>query len=156
MQESEYRMADFVPETRQGENRYLLDLDGNSWSRRFIPMLHSHNSLIVKTTLFQEYERRAVVPYAHFVPASLDVSEARHGHMHSERSPAHPVRIASLRATLLELASHDEMAEKIAAAGHKRAAERLRKEDMQCYWFRLLIEYADMSGCSVHACPTNW
>ena len=40
---------------------------------------------------------------------------------------------------------HDEVAKKIAMAGRDWADKALRKEDMQVYVYRLLLEYARVS-----------
>lgn len=40
--------------------------------------------------------------------------------------------------------SHPEVAEQIAINGKEYGQERLRRQDMSCYVFRLLIEYQDL------------
>ena len=123
MQAREYRMAPFVNYSQMAAHKYLLDIDGNTWSRRFIPLLHTSRSLLIKVALFETYERWLLRPSKHYVSASLD----------------------GLGATLRALASDDERARTIAAAGHTFARRHLRRADMQCYWFRLLMELSALT-----------
>ena len=118
--------------------KYLLDLDGAGFSGRFLPFLHSH-SLPFKAGLFREWYDDRLTPWLHFVP--LDIR----GH--------------GLWATLLyfvgldgkvggkkvSLPAHEREAEVIAESGREWAGRVLRKEDMEIYFFRLLLEWGRLT-----------
>jgi hypothetical protein len=123
---SEYPLAEGVSQLAQSAAKYILDVDGNSWTRRFVPLLHYSGSLLLKLSIFEQPERTLLRPFAHYVPVdSLSADE--------------------LEAKLVALADADGLAERIAQAGHAVASRWLRKEDMQCYWYRLLLEYHTLS-----------
>ncbi|KAK5124244.1 hypothetical protein LTR85_001947 [Meristemomyces frigidus] len=118
--------------------KYLLDLDGAGFSGRFLPFLSSH-SLPFKAALFREWWDDRVTPWQHFVP--LDV------------------RGQGLWATLayfvglegkangqhVKVDAHDFEGERIAERGRNWANRVLRKEDMEIYFFRLLLEWGRLT-----------
>lgn len=114
------------------KHKYLLDLDGAGFSGRFLPFLES-KSLVFKAALFREWYDSRLAPWLHFVPLDL------RGH--------------GLWATLVYFAgfkdrsikAHDEEAETIANAGREWANAVLRKEDMEVYMFRLLLEWGRLT-----------
>jgi hypothetical protein len=120
-------------------HRYLLDLDGAAFSGRFMPFLQSR-SLPFKAALFREWWDDRLTPWLHFVPVDV------RGH--------------GLWATLVYFAgfegvvdggkramvpAHDKQGELIAEAGRQWAGKVLRKEDMEVYMFRLLLEWARLT-----------
>ncbi|KAI0449116.1 hypothetical protein F5B21DRAFT_495310 [Xylaria acuta] len=103
-------------------HRHLIDLDGAAFSGRFLPFVRS-GSLPYRAALFRTWWEERVHPWAHYVP--LDV------------------RLEDLWGALryfggAEGAGH---AEEIAVAGQQWAQKALRREDMQVYMFRLLLEW---------------
>lgn len=103
--------------------KFLLDLDGAAFSGRFLPFLKS-GSLPLKAGLFREWWDSRVEAWNHFVP--LDV------------------RGAGAKATLNFFARDEEGRKKggkIASEGKEWAEKVLRKEDMEVYMFRLLLEW---------------
>lgn len=115
--------------------KYLPDIDGNSFSGRYLGFLRS-TSLPIKATVYREWHDSRLVAWKHFVPM-----DNRYGDWYGileyflgydggvgERRPA-----------------HDREAEKIANAGKEWAEKVLRREDMQIYTLRLLLEYARVS-----------
>jgi hypothetical protein len=104
-------------------NRYLPDVDGNSFSGRFRAFLLS-NSLPIKATIYTEWHDSRLIPWKHFVPMDNTFID--------------------LWGILEFFLSHDDQAEKIALEGRKWAERVLRKEDMLVYVYRLLLEYARM------------
>lgn len=113
-------------------HKFLPDIDGNSFSGRYLGFLRS-TSLPIKATLFKEWHDSRLVAWKHFVPM-----DNRFGDWYA----------------IMEyflgyediVAAHDEEAERIATAGKEWAEKVLRKEDMQIYTFRLLLEYARVSS----------
>ncbi|KAK3934962.1 hypothetical protein QBC46DRAFT_59525 [Diplogelasinospora grovesii] len=112
----------------QFKYKYLPDIDGNSFSGRYLGFLRS-TSLPVKATLWREWHDSRLVAWKHFVPMDNRYSDY-YGIMeyflgYKDKVPA-----------------HDAEAKKIAMAGREWADKALRKEDMQVYVLRLLLEYA--------------
>ncbi|RYP33327.1 hypothetical protein DL767_004822 [Monosporascus sp. MG133] len=111
--------------------KYLPDIDGNSFSGRYLGFLRS-TSLPIKSTLWREWHDSRLVAWKHFVPMDNRFGDF-YGIMeyflgYEDSVPA-----------------HDEVAEKIATDGKAWAEKVLRKEDMQIYVLRLLLEYARIS-----------
>jgi hypothetical protein len=116
-----YRRGRPVPLQRMFVNKYLPDVDGNSFSGRFRAFLMS-NSLPIKATIYTEWHDSRLIPWKHFVP--MDNT------------------FADLWGILEFFFLHDDQAEKIALEGRKWAEQVLRKEDMLVYVYRLLLEFA--------------
>ncbi|ORY66537.1 uncharacterized protein BCR38DRAFT_182637 [Pseudomassariella vexata] len=102
-------------------HRHLVDLDGAAFSARFLPFLRS-GSLPYRAALFRTWWEERVHAWRHFVP--LDV------------------RLGDLWRVVGYFGGEgDQEAEKIAREGREWAEKALRKEDMQVYMFRLLLEW---------------
>ncbi|KAI1087694.1 glycosyltransferase family 90 protein [Rostrohypoxylon terebratum] len=102
-------------------HRHLIDLDGAAFSGRFIPFLKS-GSLPYRAALFRTWWEERVHAWRHFVP--LDV------------------RLGDLWGVVNYLGGPGSSeADEIAQAGRDWALQSLRKEDMQVYMFRLLLEW---------------
>ena len=111
--------------------KYLPDIDGNSFSGRYLGFLRS-TSLPIKSTLWREWHDSRLVAWKHFVPMD-NRFEDFYGIMEYFLGYEDSVP------------GHDEVAEKIASEGKAWAEKVLRKEDMQIYVLRLLLEYARIS-----------
>jgi hypothetical protein len=119
--------------------KYLFDLDGAGFSGRFLPFLQSR-SLPFKSALFREWYDSRLTAWLHFVPQDL--------RLHSVWSTL--AYFAGVDGTLpdgrrIKYAGHDIEAEMIAEAGRDWAGKVLRKEDMEVYFFRLLLEWGRMT-----------
>ncbi|KFH49074.1 Beta-1,2-xylosyltransferase-like protein [Hapsidospora chrysogenum ATCC 11550] len=104
--------------------RYLLDMDGNAFSGRFHAFLRSR-SLVFKMALFREWHAEWIRPWLHYVPLSLqggDWLEATRFLAGDRAGGGH--------------------AERMAEEGRAWANKVVRKEDMEAWFFRLLLEYA--------------
>ncbi|KAJ7573683.1 glycosyl transferase family 90-domain-containing protein [Mycena floridula] len=62
------------PREEQYQYKYLLDLDGNSFSSRYLGLLRS-GSLVFKSTLFSEFFNDWLRPYVHYIPVLVDLSD---------------------------------------------------------------------------------
>ncbi|KAI9147550.1 Beta-1,2-xylosyltransferase 1 [Paramyrothecium foliicola] len=111
----------------QFDSKYVPDIDGNSFSGRYLAFLKS-TSLPIKATVWREWHDSRLVAWKHFVPMDnrfgdyygiMDYFLGFEGH-----------------------GGHDKAAEKIASDGKEWAEKVLRREDMQIYVLRLLLEYA--------------
>jgi len=116
-----------MPMKAQYTYKYLPDVDGNSFSGRYRGFLLS-SSLPIKATIYNEWHDSRLVPWAHFVPMDSTFMDI-YGIM--EYFVGYP-----------GAESHDSVARKIALDGQSWAAKVLRREDMQIYVYRLLLEYA--------------
>lgn len=116
--------------------KYLPDIDGNSFSGRYLGFLRS-TSLPIKATVYREWHDSRLLAWKHFVPMDnrygdwFGIMEYFLGYKGGNGGSSRP--------------AHDEAAEKIAHDGKVWAEKVLRREDMQIYTLRLLLEYARVS-----------
>lgn len=108
--------------------KYLVDLDGAGLSGRFLPFIESQ-SLVFRAASFRQWFEERLTPWKHFVPLDTRLHDfwglmayfgglGQHGHN-----------------------AHQVEAKRIAEDGQEWAARVLRKEDMEIYTFRLLLEW---------------
>lgn len=124
-----YAVAPGMPMAEQFTRKYLPDIDGNSFSGRYLGFLRS-TSLPVKATLWREWHDSRLVAWKHFVP------------MDSRFGDWYGIMEYFLGDEARGVKGHDQAAETIAMDGKIWADKVLRKEDMQIYVLRLLLEYA--------------
>ncbi|KAF3917765.1 hypothetical protein ABW20_dc0102522 [Dactylellina cionopaga] len=117
-----FKPTDMVDQQDAWGYKYLLDMDGNAFSGRFYAFLLS-NSAVFKMALFREWHEEWLVPWVHYVPLSLDMGES----------------IEVLRYFTKEKDGAGEI-KKIAEQGKYWAKKVLRKEDIEVWFFRLLLE----------------
>ncbi|KAJ1307235.1 hypothetical protein OPQ81_001349 [Rhizoctonia solani] len=122
----EYRSHMSWPEAN--EYKYILDIDGNGWSARF-KRLMTTNSMILKTTIFPEWYMDRVMPWVHYVPVKVDLTDLYD-------------IVSFFRGDAQGRGAHDELASKIGLAGKVWSKTFYRKEDMVAYLFRLFLEYS--------------
>ena len=115
--------------SKQYHYKYLPDIDGNSFSGRYRGFLGS-TSLPIKATIYDEWHDSRLVPWKHFVP------------MDNTFADIYGIMEFFIGNEKVGLAGHDSVAESIAMDGKAWAERVLRREDMQIYVFRLLLEYA--------------
>lgn len=117
--------------------RYLFDADGAGFSGRFIPFLQS-NSVVFKTALFREWYEGRLTAWKHFVPVDLRLHDLFSslaffgGYSLQERGKR-------------TMEPKEKEAEAIARAGKVWTEKVLRKEDMEIYMFRLLLEWGRLT-----------
>ncbi|KAJ5085763.1 hypothetical protein N7532_010534 [Penicillium argentinense] len=104
--------------------RYLLDMDGHAYSGRFYAFMRSP-SVPFKLTFFREWHENALWPWVHYVPLNKDADE-----------------IPELLRFFEEDVEGRSLARRIGLGGQDWAGKALRNEDMEVYFFRLLLEYA--------------
>jgi len=119
-----------MPMTKQFRYKYLADVDGNSFSGRYLGFLRSV-SLPIKATMWREWHDSRLVAWKHFVPMDNRFVEY--------------YAIMQYFLGVGDLPGHDEEAKMIAMEGKAWADQVLRQEDMQIYTLRLLLEYARVS-----------
>ena len=102
--------------------KYLLDIDGNAFSGRFYAFLNSR-SLVYKLAIFREWHEEWLRPWVHYIPLSLRGDEW----------------VEAVRWFASEATGKKE-AERIALSGRYWADKVLRNEDLEVWFFRLLLE----------------
>jgi len=122
-----YSVGESIPMKEQYAYKYLADIDGNSFSGRYRGFLGS-TSLPIKATIYDEWHDSRLVPWKHFVP------------MDNTFVDAYGILEYFLGAGKVD--GHDGVARNISLGGKEWAEKVLRKEDMQVYVYRLLLEYA--------------
>lgn len=102
--------------------KYLLDIDGNAFSGRFYAFLKSR-SLVYKFAVFREWHFEWLRPWVHYIPLSLQGDDW----------------LESVR-FFGDGALGKKEAERMAMQGRDWANKVLRREDMEVWFFRLLLE----------------
>lgn len=103
-------------------NKFVLDMDGNAFSGRFYTLLRSA-SLTFKFAVFREWHNEWVKPWVHYIPLSLQGKEW----------------LELVRYFSYEDNAHAQAAV-MAAQSSDWANMALRNEDMEAWFFRLLLE----------------
>ncbi|KAJ6625152.1 glycosyl transferase family 90-domain-containing protein [Mycena sp. CBHHK59/15] len=107
--------------------KYLLDVDGNTFSGRYLGLLRS-GSLVFKSTAFEEYFNDWFLPYEHYIPVKPDLSD------------------------LLEKVewaiAHEDEARLIQEAGTQFAQRVLTDAQNDCYFAAVLLEWARVQSNS--------
>jgi Glycosyl transferase family 90 len=118
-----FTVRDLEPQWNAWRSKLALDVDGNAFSGRFHALLSSR-SAVVKMAVFREWWGEWIRPWVHYIPLSVQ------GHEWWE--------------VIRWFLNDDEglkAAEEIGMAGMQWSSTAFRKEDMQAWMFRLLLEY---------------
>ncbi|KAI9720054.1 MAG: hypothetical protein M1812_003181 [Candelaria pacifica] len=118
--------------------RYLFDMDGAGFSGRFLPFLQS-KSLPFKTALFREWYDSRLTAWLHFVPQDLRLQG-----VHSTLAYFSGIN-GKIDGKQVFMPAHAKEGEFIAEQGREWANKVLRKEDMEVYFFRLLLEWGRLT-----------
>lgn len=125
--------------------KFLFDLDGAGFSGRFLPFLQSH-SLIFKTAIFREWWDGRVFPWKHFIPVDVRF----HGLLGTLAYFAGTSLAGGGNAKRGDIQANLKAGEEVAEAGREWAGKVLRKEDMEIYMFRLLLEWGRLTDDKRH------
>ncbi|KIW21576.1 hypothetical protein PV08_02156 [Exophiala spinifera] len=129
--------------TSQFKSKYLIDVDGHSFSGRWHAFLQS-KSLGLKATIFREWHDSRLLAWRHFVPV-----DNRYDDIYSlltyfvgygEPNIEHAIEKNDLNPDVY-ISPHPQEAQKLARQGREWANKVLRREDIEVYMFRLLLEY---------------
>ncbi|KAH7929024.1 glycosyltransferase family 90 protein [Leucogyrophana mollusca] len=141
----DHRFGDAVPLGKHWAYKYLVDLDGMSYSGRFMAFMAS-DSAVVKATVYEEYFSDWLQPWLHYIPLSSSYAEIYN--IHAYFSGASKSTLESANST----ASHDtqksrsvegdKQLRRIARAGKQWKKTVGRTVDMEAYVYRLCLEYA--------------
>jgi len=123
----------------QFRHKYLVDVDGHSFSGRWHAFLQS-KSLGFKATIFREWHDSRLFAWRHFVPV-----DNRYDDLYSLLTyfiGYNPESDASGEPNpTVHVAPHPVEAKKMARQGREWANKVLRRDDIEVYMFRLLLEY---------------
>ncbi|CAF9904201.1 MAG: hypothetical protein HETSPECPRED_003421 [Heterodermia speciosa] len=139
-----WTLKDMIDLPDQFRYKFLVDVDGHSFSGRWRAFLES-KSLGIKATIFREWHDSRLFAWRHFVPMDnryddlytlltyfLGVGSPLGQHSPDSGSAAEKAYVAR----------HDVEGKRIADQGSEWAKKVLRRDDIEVYMFRLLIEYA--------------
>ncbi|KAL2438941.1 hypothetical protein ABEF95_015048 [Exophiala dermatitidis] len=104
-------------------SKHLLDIDGNAFSGRYYAWLLS-NSLVYKLAVFREWHDEWLKPWVHYVPFGLIGDEYAETMRYFDQEESGKVE-----------------AKRLASQGRNWAQKVLRNEDLEVWYFRLLLEY---------------
>jgi hypothetical protein len=104
--------------------KYLLDIDGNAFSGRYYAFLQS-KSLVYKLAIFREWHDEWLKAWVHYVPLSLKGDEYVEAVRYFDQEEAGRLQ-----------------AKTIANDGREWSEKVLRNDDLEVWYFRLLLEYA--------------
>ncbi|KAI9727634.1 MAG: capsule-associated protein CAP1 [Chrysothrix sp. TS-e1954] len=119
-----FQIRPFTDMQANWQFKHLLDLDGNAFSARFYALLKS-KGLVYKMAVFREWHEEWLKPWLHYIPLSLKGTE----HLETVRWFAQDEK-------------GREVARALAETKRKWAERALRREDMEVWFFRVLLEYA--------------
>ena len=114
------RMSHYMAYPNMQKNKYIMDVDGNSFTERFPALLQS-GSLVFKSTRYKEWYTDRLVPYEDYIPVNYDQSD-----LVDKVAWAH---------------RHPDLMTQITKNANKTIQEHVRMEDMRCYVYRLMLEY---------------
>lgn len=117
--------------------RFLFDTDGAGFSGRFLSFLESR-SVPFRTALFRQWLDGRLTPWLHFVPQDLRMHDMWSTLAYFSGAKTHDDD-GNVVKVLME--PHDREGEMIAEEGRKWVHQALRYEDMEIYFFRLLLEW---------------
>jgi hypothetical protein len=121
-------LTQFHIEPQEGQQelwkwKYLLDIDGHGESGRYYALLKS-KSLVFKAAMFREWHDELLWPWVHYIPLGLDGGDWYESVRYFAREESGKVE-----------------GKIIAEESSEWARKVLRKDDMEVWMFRLLLEY---------------
>ncbi|KAG9101401.1 capsule-associated protein CAP1 [Ceratobasidium sp. 370] len=146
----EMRFSDPVPLGEHWRHKYVLDLDGQSYSARFFAFLASQ-SAVIKATVYREFYSDWIQPcggydelyniHAYFSPpsAKMIALASKDGSLQAA-SNSNETTTSTLERR--ERTEGDVLLRKIARAGRMWKQSVGRQVDMEAYVYRLCLEYA--------------
>lgn len=119
-----FRKLNKIPMKKQYEQKFMPDVDGNSFSGRFRGLLLS-TSLPIKSTIYIEWHNDRLIPWVHFAPMDNTFQD-----------------LYAILDYFTRDKRGDAAARVIAETGKNWAEKVLRRDDMLLYVWRLLLEFA--------------
>ncbi|KNZ61972.1 hypothetical protein VP01_1329g9 [Puccinia sorghi] len=131
----------------QNNFKYVLDVDGNSWSGRFRRLLKS-NSVVFKSTIWPEWYRDQIQAWHHYVPVRIDYAELFDLMSFFTGSPEAPSAATGEKdgEDRVVTPGFDHLAKLIALQGSDWADQHFRYQDIRAYVWRTYLEWARVSA----------
>ncbi|KAF8965814.1 capsular associated protein [Flammula alnicola] len=144
--EASHRFGDSVPLGRHWAYKYLVDLDGMSYSGRFMSFLAS-DSVPIKSTVYDEFFTDWIQPWVHFIPLSSSYLEIYNIHAYFSGATQSTLEAANSTQADTPLEQRgsvegDKRLRRIARAGKRWKQTIGRTIDMEAYVYRLCLEWA--------------
>lgn len=105
------------------KHKFVLDVDGNTFSGRFYRLLQSQ-SMVIKQTIFKEWHDDRLMPWVHYAPLSTGFDE-----------------LPEMARFFANTAKGQELGRIIAKESTEWHNRALRDVDLQLVWLRMLLEY---------------
>ncbi|KAF8487604.1 hypothetical protein JB92DRAFT_3021783 [Gautieria morchelliformis] len=121
------------PRHKESRKKYTVDVDSNEWSKEFQRKL-SAGLIVFKSTTYPEWYTQRIMPYYHYIPIQSDYSDV------------YNIMAFFLGDPETGIGGHEEFAEKISRHAGEYARKYWRWEDMQAYFYRLVLEYARLAS----------
>ncbi|KAH7908545.1 glycosyltransferase family 90 protein [Hygrophoropsis aurantiaca] len=141
----DHRFGDAVPLGKHWAYKYLVDLDGMSYSGRFMAFMAS-DSAVLKATVYEEYFSDWLQPWLHYIPLSSSYTEIYNIHAYFSGPSKSTLGAANLTSsydtTKPRSNEGDKQLRRIARAGKQWRKTVGRTVDMEAYVYRLCLEYA--------------
>ncbi|KAK7032711.1 CAP10 domain-containing protein [Favolaschia claudopus] len=131
---TEYDIGGFASQENAYNYKYLLDVDGMTYSGRYLGLLRT-GSLVFKATVFEEYFNDWLRPYEHYIPVLPDLSD--------------------LLAKVEWAKNNDFEARMIQERGREMATRVMTDSQNDCYFFALLLEWAELQEIARNASGTR-
>ncbi|MCJ1303031.1 hypothetical protein MMC08_005837 [Hypocenomyce scalaris] len=133
--------------SEQFKYKFLVDVDGHSFSGRWRAFLES-KSLGIKATIFREWHDSRLFAWRHFVPMDNRFDDIYSiltyfigvGNL-GQQDLAEEIKKINASGVVY-IPSHDAEARRLATQGREWTQKVLRRDDIEIYMFRLLLEYA--------------
>ncbi|TFY80853.1 hypothetical protein EWM64_g3155 [Hericium alpestre] len=145
-QEKDHRFWDAALLRDYWAHKYILDLDGMSYSGKFFAYLAS-DSAVIKASVYNEFFSDWIQPWLHYIPLSASYREVYN--IHAFFSGATDATLEAANSTSLDLPASkrrsldgDRRLRRIARAGKQWKKTIGRQVDMEAYVYRLCLEYA--------------
>ncbi|KAJ5902163.1 Lipopolysaccharide-modifying protein [Penicillium taxi] len=129
--------------SEQFKSKYLVDIDGHSFSGRW-RAFHQSKSLGIKATIFREWHDSRLFAWRHFIPMDnrfTDLYSLMTYFIGLHPSAIEEVTEESFPSPGLFVPRHDFEAEVIAGQSRQWAELSLRNQDLDIYLYLLLLEY---------------
>lgn len=153
-QKAEFAFAPPTDFQHHWRYRYLMDVDGAAFSGRFLPFLQS-KSLPFRAGIFRSWWDGRLTAWKHFVPVDVRLHGLVSTLAYFTGAVDDPVAPAANAkkdddddgngSVRLTTGGNVRAGEMIAEAGREWAGRVLRKEDMEIYMFRLLLEWGRLT-----------
>jgi hypothetical protein len=136
-QSREFGFASPVKLKKHWRYRYLFDTDNVGFSSHLIPLLQS-NSVVFHSSLLQTWHTGRLTAWKHFIPVDVRLHD-----LFSSLAYFGGYGVNSRNKRMM--AGRQKQAEAIARQSRVWTEKVLRKEDMEVYMFRLLLEWGRLT-----------